>query len=151
MAQADATLRKLTVLDLAALTDLWVASWESVFPDIDFEARRMWFMDRMSQHLLTGVRCLLAEKNGEPLGFITVEEKTGFIDQLAVAPDALGRGVAQLLMAEARRLSPAGLALDVNEANARALAFYERQGFRVVGDGISEASGLKLLRLEWRP
>ena len=144
------TLRRMSVLDLGALTDMWVASWEAVFTDIDFEGRRMWFQDRMSEHLLTGARCIVAEHEGALLGFVTLDEKSGFIDQLAVAPAALGRGVAQALLAETRRLSPEALVLDVNEANARALNFYKRQGFRVTGDGVSVASGLKLLRMAWR-
>ena len=60
-----------------------------------------------------------------------------------------GCGVAQRLLAQARRMSPRQLLLDVNEANRRALNFYRRQGFRVTGEGISEASGLALLRMEW--
>ena len=145
------TLRRMHVLDLPALTDMWVESWEKVFPDIDFEGRRMWFYDRMSEHLLTGVRCVVAEHGDAPRGFVTVDEATGFIDQLAVAPQAMGRGVAHALITEARRLSPRVLLLDVNEHNVRALAFYGREGFRVAGEGTSEASGLPLLRMEWRP
>jgi putative acetyltransferase len=145
------TLRRLTVLDLPAITDMWVASWRQTFPEFDFEERRLWFHDRMSEHLLIGVRCLLAEHHDAVQGFITIDEKAGFVDQLAVAPQAMGRGVARQLLAEARRLSPQGLTLDVNEQNARALAFYKREGFIVTGTGTNVASGLPLLRMAWRP
>ena len=143
------TLRPLHDADMPALTGMWVASWRDVFPDIDFEARRAWFAARMAAHRADGVQVVVAERAGALLGCITIDAATHFIDQLAVAPAALGRGVAQALLAEARRHSPLQLLLDVNEANGRALRFYAREGFVVVGEGTSEASGLRLLRLEW--
>ena len=41
-----------------------------------------------------------------------------------------GAGVARELMREAKGLSPGFLQLDVNADNHRAVAFYEREGFR---------------------
>ena len=145
----SATLRTMRDVDMPALADMWVESWRDVFPDIDFEARRTWFYDRMAAHRATGVRIAVAETASVLQGFITVDTANQFIDQLAVARAALGRGVAQALIAEARRLSPRRLLLDVNEANTRAVRFYQRQGFAVTGRGISEASGLALLRMLW--
>lgn len=135
--------------DLPALTDMWVDSWRGVFPDIDFEARRAWFHGRLAAHRAGGVRIVVAECEKRLLGFITVDAASHFIDQLAVAPVAAGRGVAQMLLAQARRVSPRRLLLDVNEANGRAVNFYRRQGFQVIGEGVSEASGLPLLWMEW--
>ena len=42
-----------------------------------------------------------------------------------------------------------GSALDVNQANARAVRFYEREGFRKVGEGVNPVSGLETLAMEW--
>ena len=136
-------------VDMPALADMWVESWRDVFPDIDFEARRTWFSDRMAAHRAAGVRIAVAENASALQGFISVDIASQFIDQLAVARAALGRGVAQALIAEARRLSPRRLLLDVNEANTRAVRFYQRQGFEVIGTGVSETSGLPLLRMQW--
>ena len=148
-APSPVTLRTMRDADMPALADIWVASWREVFPDIDFEARRPWFHDRMAAHRAAGVCVCAAENAGALHGFITVDTASQFIDQLAVARAALGRGVAQALIAEARRLSPRRLLLDVNEANTRAVRFYQRQSFAVIGTGISAASGLALLRMQW--
>jgi putative acetyltransferase len=145
------TLRPLNAADMPALADMWVESWRAVFPDIDFDARRKWFHDRMAAHGAVGACAIVAEGEDALLGFLTLDTATHFIDQLAAAPRAQGRGVAQALLTEARRLSPQRLRLDVNEGNARALRFYLREGFRMTGEGVNETSGLKLLRLEWRP
>ena len=50
---------------------------------------------------------------------------------------------------EARRLSPAAITLDVNLDNARAVAFYRREGFVQIGEGANPRSGLKTLKLRW--
>ena len=54
-------------------------------------------------------------------------------------------------MAEARRISPHGLDLKVNADNARAIRFYEKQGFVDVGEAINEISGAPVRLMRWRP
>ena len=63
------------------------------------------------------------------VGFVTVDPSTFDLDQIVVAPEAWGSGVAAALMAEAKRISPDGLDLHVNNDNARAIRFYEKHGF----------------------
>ena len=61
------------------------------------------------------------------IGFVTVDPRTLYLDQIVVAPEHWGSGVGAALIAEAKRLSPAGLDLDVNTDNARAIRFYGRE------------------------
>jgi putative acetyltransferase len=63
----------------------------------------------------------VAERGGALVGFVTVDPKTRYLDQIVVAPEAWGSDVAQALMAEARRLSPGGLDLAVNADNVGAM------------------------------
>lgn len=51
------------------------------------------------------------------------------LDQIEVAPEHWGSGVALALLNEAKRISPNGLNLLVNKDNARAIRFYEKHGF----------------------
>ena len=46
-----------------------------------------------------------------------------------VSPRSLGLRLATALVDEAKRLSPGGVTLLVNKDNARAIRFYERNGF----------------------
>jgi putative acetyltransferase len=85
------------------------------------------------------------------IGFVTVDPRTRYLDQLVVAPEHWRSGVGAALMAEARRLSPAGLDLDVNTDNARAIGFYRRQGFAISGAGENPTSGKPVHRMSWRP
>ena len=57
----------------------------------------------------------------------------------------------ELLVDEAKRLSPAGVTLLVNKDNARAIRFYERNGFAHAGDDVNPTSGRPVLKMAWRP
>ena len=135
--------------DRPALLDLWVLAWRAAMPEIDFEARRPWLDARLDALLLSGARLLVAEAGGGPAGFVTVDPARRHLDQLAVHPDHRGSGIADRLMAAAKALSPRGLALDVNAANARARRFYARHGFTEVATGSNPRSGLPTLLLRW--
>ncbi len=138
--------------DLSALIDLWVASWQKAMPRIDFEARRSWFPGHLAALEAGGVQTICVfDAQGAMLGFVTINPKTHHLDQFAVEPHAWGSGVAQCLLDEARSLSPQELTLDVNADNPRAIRFYEREGFKRAGEGINALSGLRTLRMQWKP
>lgn len=132
------------------MTDLWVESWVKTMPSIDFEARRGWFLDHVATLVASGSHLRLAVTADDAVaGFVAVDPATGYLDQIAVAPAHWGKGVAEALLTEARRLSPERIELDVNQDNLRAVAFYMRSGFRVIGEGVNARSGLTTLKLEW--
>ena len=136
------------------LADLWVASWAKTMPDIDFEARRPWFLGHFETLRQTGAEILVAvagAQGGMPAGFVAIAPATGYLDQLAVAPAFWGKGAAEALMAAARTVSPAGIALDVNQDNPRAVAFYRRLGFTIASEGRNPMSGRAIWRMEWKP
>lgn len=163
--------RPYTPADLPALTEIWVDIWRDTAPSIDFEARRPWFVERIGEHVANGVDVILAvdaadesmlgAKDQSPpvrsvlaaeiLGYVTVDRRDGHIDQLGVARPAMRRGAARALLAEARRLSPRGLHLEVNEHNPRAVRLYESEGFVQTGRGVNPRSGLPLLQYRWQP
>ncbi len=144
-------LRDFAEADHAALIDLWVAAWRETGFAIDFDARREW----LSNHLRTlrgqGAEIVVGlDAEGAPAGFVTIDPKTGALDQLCVAPSEWGAGLARALLDEAKRRSPGTVELDVNEANPRARRFYEREGFATVSRSVSALSGLPTLKMRWK-
>jgi putative acetyltransferase len=101
--------------------------------------------------LVPNTDIVIAESHDEAVGFVTVDPRSSYLDQIVVAPELWGTDVGGGLIAEARRLSPAGLDLDVNADNARAIRFYEKQGFFVSGAGVNPISGKPVHRMSWRP
>ncbi len=137
--------------DLAETLDVWVAAWQVAYPTIDFAARRGWTKDRIAELERTGSRSLIASRDGRIIGALVVNPDTGYLDQIVVATEWQGRGVAEVLLAEARRIAPAGLDLHVNQDNARAIRFYQKHGFITVGEDINPRSGAPIFRMSWRP
>ena len=129
---------------------LWLRSWQKTYPDIDFAARLTWWREHW-HGLVRTARITIAEAKNEMIGFVTVDPGTLYLDQIVVAPEYWGRGLASALIAEAKRTSPRGLDLDVNTDNARAVAFYRKEGFVVTGDGVNPLSGRLVHHMRWRP
>lgn len=141
---------------MPGMTDLWVEAWQEALPEIDFEARRGWLCHRIGTLLDEGAVIDLALAQGEGgvpgalLGFVSVNPRTGYVDQLVVHPNHWGAGVASRLIGAAAARSPRHLVLDVNEQNERAVRFYEKAGFVVTGHGVNPTSGRPTLRMERR-
>jgi hypothetical protein len=59
--------------------------------DIDFAARRPWFLDHLRALEAAGAITICAfDGVNQLLGFVTFDPATAFLDQLAVAPEAKG-------------------------------------------------------------
>jgi putative acetyltransferase len=104
---------------------LWLRTWQKAYPDIDFASRLAWWRDHWLG--LAVAHITVAEAKDKMIGFVTVDPDTLYLEQIVVAPEYWGTGLAGALIAEARRLSPRGLDLNVNTDNARAIAFYRRR------------------------
>ena len=145
------TLRPYTPADEDAAIELWRRTWQQHYPRIDFSARVAWWRERWRTELVPVAIITLAERDGPLLGFVTVDQKTRYLDQFVVAPEAWGSEVARALMDEAKKQSPTGLDLLVNKDNARAIRFYEKHGFVYAGEDKNPVSGIAVNRMEWRP
>jgi len=144
-------LRAFEPADMDGVADLWVAAWKTTGLPIDFDARREWLVARLAQLAQEGAAILVGlDADGRPAGLVTVDPKSGAVDQLCVAPDERGGGLARALIDEAKRRSPDVVDIEVNLANPRARRFYQREGFVGVGVGAGVLSGLPTMRLRWR-
>jgi putative acetyltransferase len=144
-------LRPYAAADEDAVIELWRRAWQKAYPDIDFAERVAWWRERWRGELVPQARIVVAEMDGVLEGFVTIDPKTGYLDQIVVAPEFWGSNVAALLLDEGKRISPARLDLLVNKDNARAISFYEKHGFTITGDDVNPISGRPVYRMTWRP
>jgi len=144
------TLRPYSAADEDAAIDLWRRTWQKHYAHIDFNARVAWWRERWRTELVPVARIVLADVDGALGGFVTVDPKTTYLDQIVVAPEHWGSNVALALLDEAKRLSPKGLYLLVNKDNFRAIRFYEKHGFVIAGEDKNPVSGLAVNRMTWR-
>jgi putative acetyltransferase len=142
-------LRPYRAEDENAAVALWLETWRHAYPSIDFAARLDWWRQRWRSELVPKAAIIIAERQGAPVGFVTIDA-SGYLDQLVVAPAHWGSEIATALVDEAKRRSPGGITLLVNKDNARAIRFYERNGFAHAGDDVNPTSGRPVLKMEWK-
>ncbi len=135
--------------DEDAAIALWQQTWQQAYPEIDFAARVAWWRQRWREELVPNAAVMVAEQAGALVGFVTIDA-TGYLDQLVVVPDHWGSKLADTLVNEAKRLSPAGITLLVNTDNARAIRFYGRNGFVHAGEEVNPTSGRPVLKMAWK-
>ena len=151
MSASIRALRDFADADLPALVDLWVAAWNESGLGINFDDRRAWLTGHLRALHGRGAEIVVGlDARGNAAGFAVIDAKSGYLDQLCVAPAERGAGLASALIRETKRRSPTVIELDVNEMNPRARRFYEREGFSVVGRGFNPQSGLPTLKMRWR-
>jgi putative acetyltransferase len=144
-------LRRYTADDEVAAIELWRRTWQIAYPALDFSARVAWWRERWRSELVEHATITVAEMGGRMVGFVTVDPRTGYLDQIVVAPEAWGTEVGTMLVAEARNISPQGLDLHVNHDNTRAIRFYEKHGFVVTGQDLNPRSDAPVHKMSWRP
>jgi putative acetyltransferase len=135
--------------DEDAAIALWQRTWQQAYPSIDFAARVAWWRSRWRDELVPNAAIVVAEQADEMIGFVTIDA-TGYLDQLVVAPEHWGSSLGDALVDEAKRRSPDGVTLLVNKDNARAIRFYERNGFVPAGEDVNPSSGRPVLKMAWK-
>ena len=135
--------------DEDAAIALWLETWREAYPEIDFGARVTWWRERWQKDLVPNATIVVAEQSGALTGFVTID-RTGYLDQLVVAPAQWGSELGNALLHEAKRLSPDQITLLVNTDNTRAIRFYERNGFVQAGGDVNPTSGRPVLRMVWK-
>ena len=111
-------------------TERWLEIWKPqlTFSPEYFERNESW----------------VAEKDGLPIAFYTLQEKDGYawIENLFVSPEFIGKGVGKTLFLHAVALArPRGYKTLQLEADPNAAGFYERMGMRKIGEWNSEVDG----------
>lgn len=148
-------IRLATSDDHEALSLLWRRSVEATHQFLPPDEVERLFED-VRRLYLPGVEALwLAElpqtpsAGAKPVGFMGCNGPQ--VEMLFVDPPFFRCGVGTALLAHAKAAHQQ-LTLDVNEQNPQALAFYKRQGFRIVGRSAQDGQGMPypLLHMVWQ-
>lgn len=96
--------------------------------------------DAMRRHYLLSARnwVYVADDSREPAGFISL--KGNYVAALFVSPERQRQGIGRALLSKAMQQQHS-LELAVYAENAGAVAFYRRQGFRIMQKRMDEATG----------
>lgn len=123
--------------DAIAIGDLWFDSWLSSKPENPIVTKAD-LVERALAELAGRWEVTLAEADGALLGFLAVAAAERRLDQLFIAPHAQSQRIGAELLKVAKRRFPEGFWLKVDAANARAKAFYEREGLILIRSEIED-------------
>jgi GNAT superfamily N-acetyltransferase len=131
------TIRPAEASEIDALAQLWHAGWQDAHAAVlPAELARLRTLRSFAERLpgmLPDVRVI--GNPGAPLGFCAIKHDE--LDQLFVAPEGRGTGIAAALVADAeRRLAAHGVTaawLACAIGNHRAARFYEKCGWTLAG------------------
>lgn len=131
------TFRPSAPVDAPAIHAVWVRAVRAThhfLSDTDFDDISAMVRDDYAPQ----ADFLVAERAGVIVGFMGMTGRT--IDSLFLDPDIFGQGLGRAFVARAAQAGTP-LAVDVNEQNTGARAFYERLGFTVVSRSDTDDRG----------
>jgi GNAT superfamily N-acetyltransferase len=117
--------REFEEADRAALRDLYVASRNATFTRAPAGSHQASDFDQHTE----GERILVAVKDAQVLGFVSIWEPDSFVHNLFVHPAALRQGAGQALLAACAPYFSKAPTLKCLQANVNALRFYKAQGW----------------------
>jgi hypothetical protein len=100
-------LRPYARADEDAAIALWRRTWQQAYPDIDFGARLDWWRARWRGELVPACAITVAMAGEAMAGFVTVDPRTGYLDQLAESVMVTPWCSSYLSLSPRRALTPA--------------------------------------------
>lgn len=131
--------------DLGEMVRIWYDSSIIAHP---FMSDSFWasYKPSMKEKYLPLAENYVFEQEGIVTGFISLVGE--WVCALFVAPEKQGRGIGKALLKHAKALRRR-LSLKVYKANKKAILFYEKNGFRAIGEEIDEHTGCLQVLMEW--
>lgn len=124
--------------DYDALTEVWLASVRATHDFLTADDMEF-YHQRLPRYYMPNVDIYaVRDDRGELCAFIGLGTDT--IEMLFVHPDAMGKGCGSCLI-DFAVMEKGMRKVDVNEQNRRALDFYLRRGFTVVGRDAVDGEG----------
>lgn len=137
-------IRRMAAADLDAVAGIWLSAnldahsfipagyWEGNYEKV--------------KAAIAEAECYVYEDAGGVEGFVGLSGDR--VEGLFVAAPARSRGIGARLLGLAKALRPR-LELNVYAQNARAVAFYEREGFTIASKGVDDATGQADCLMVW--
>lgn len=141
------------ILDAEQVAEIYLASRKrflsfAPLAHTDEDVRR-WIRD----DLIPGGHVFVADADGILQGMMALSkvENMGWIDQLYLHPEQVGRGIGSLLLERAKAELGSPIRLYTFQENHLAMRFYERHGFHPIAcsDGNGNEEGCPDVLYEW--
>ena len=134
--------------DFEAIAKLFRDVYIKTYPHLNpkfFELER--FRKILREYILPDSEIRVAEKECELAGFIAL--KKNYIDQLYIHRDFQSKGLGGFWVEQAKTIYPDFLELHTFASNERAIAFYEKHGFKIVERGVAPDEKMPDVKMRW--
>lgn len=147
------SIRQATEADIPVIRSLADRIWRACYPgmiseeQIGYMLRWMYSPEKLGDDFARGVRYELLESASGPAAYLATETQGNalYLHKLYLLPELHGRGMGRDLLEHvfdlARQSHLSLVRLNVNKANARALASYQRAGFIVERSVVNDIGG----------
>lgn len=131
--------------DLDDMVRIW---YEASVTAHFFVPASFWALQKsaMKEEYLPRAENLVFESEGNIAGFISLVDNR--VCALFVAPEMQGKGIGRALLEHVKAFKGT-LSLRVYRENEKSLNFYEKCGFKAVGEELDESTGCVQIVMEW--
>ena len=138
-------IRKLRKTDIDKVADIWLATNLKAHSFIPAQYWKSNF--ELVKELLLQATAYVYEDKQEIQGFVGLNDE--YIEGIFVSGEMQSQGIGKALLNYAKDKRNK-LLLNVYQKNARAISFYQREGFEILHSGLDEATGEKDYVMVWR-
>ena len=138
-------IRKLRKADINKVADIWLDTNIKVHYFIPAQQWKRNF--DLVKELLLQATVYVYEDKQEIQGFVGLSDE--YIEGIFVSAEMQSQGIGKILLnyVKGKRNN---LLLNVYQKNARAISFYQREGFEIQCNGIDEATGERDYAMAWQ-
>ena len=138
-------IRKLQDADIDRVADIWL---DANLKAHSFISPQYWKGNfETVKKMLPQAEVYVYENDREIWGFIGLNG--AYIEGIFVSGEMQSRGVGKRLL-DFVKTKKTELRLNVYQKNMRAIRFYQREGFKILREGMDEATGEKDYEMTWR-
>lgn len=146
----DLVISRYRETDLGALAGVFREVYLQTYPHFDqkfHEPKR--FQEILRENTLRDSQVWIAENDREIVGFLAL--KKNFIDQLYILEKFQNRGLGSFWVKRAQTVYPDFLELYTFACNKKAIAFYQKHGFKIIRRGIAPDEKMPDVLMRWQP
>jgi GNAT superfamily N-acetyltransferase len=135
-------LRQARAEDLAACAEVFLAGYRQAFPSHPPD----YYVPQRYYESIVGEDQWVAAVGYEIIAVLSIYWPENFVHSLYVLPEHQGRGIGRRLLATVLCRAKGVCELKCDRANARAIRFYRKLGWREVGEGTADTGPWVRLR-----
>ena len=138
-------IRELRKTDIDKVADIWL---DTNLKAHSFIPAQYWKSNfNLVKELLLQATVYVYEDNEEIQGFIGLNDE--YIEGIFVSEKLQSHGIGKTLLDHAKN-KRSRLLLNVYQKNAKAISFYQREGFKVLHGGLDESTGEQDYLMAWQ-